>query len=309
MSTTETKLAQNRVYAKHLGWKPTDLGATDFNTLLVTLIAAQQQIIGTDVDGVCGPKTYSGILAHRQAQLMVDIGAAPHTDEKLRLAGALVVCELKRAWLTDILDLPAETSPDYERCRSFIDDLIRTPAGIHWYWEQPYPSGYKWCGTFAAKGWAAARVPAPVRQKFFSSTYRLDRWFRYLPIDNDPKWQNKPPFTAGPMRKIVELNETSKPTDAFFGPGDPPRAGDIGLVGPSGSKLSYGQHVVVVEHFDAASGIVTTLEGNGTGLDPHGVRQHGVVRAQRTVGLQGANPQTYHVRRLGRPGLHDIETT
>lgn len=308
MSTTETKLAQNRVFAKNLGWKPTDIGATDFNTLLVTLIAAQQQIIGTDVDGVCGPKTYGGILAHKQAALMVDIAKASG-DEKLRLAGELVVCELKRAWLTDILDLPAKSSPDYERCRSFIDDLIRTAAGIHWYWEEPYPSGYKWCGTFAAKGWAAARVPAPVRQKFFSSTYRLDRWFRYRPIDADPKWQNKPPLAQAPMRKIIELDEHSKPTDAFFGTGDPPRAGDIALVGPVGSKMAYGQHVTVIESFDAQTGIATTLEGNGTGLDPHGVRQHGVVRAQRTVGLQGANPSTYHIRRIGRPGLHDIEST
>lgn len=310
MSTTETKLAQNRVFAKHLGWKPTDLGATDFNTLLVTLIAAQQQIMGVEpVDGVCGIQTYRALLAHRQAQAMVDMGKA-ELDDKLRIAGEIIMLECKRAWLTDIRDLPEPTDPDYERCRKFIDDLIRTAAGVNWYWEEPYPDPYEWCGTFAAKGAAAVRVRADIRQKFFPSTNRLDRFFRYRPFDNDPRFPNKRPTNAiGPLRKIVDLDENSKPTDAFFGAGDPPRAGDICLMGPVKGKYTMGQHIGVIESFDVATGILITLEGNGTGLDPHGVRQHGVVRAQRTVGLQGANPQTYHARRIGRLGLHDIEST
>lgn len=300
MSTTETKLAQNRVYARDLGWAPAELGATDFNTLLVTLIAAQQQIIGVNVDAVCGPTTYRMILAHRQAELVMNKGAAPTDADFLRICGQIAMLEAKRAWLTDILDLPAKTAPDYERCRSFVDDTIRSTLGIHWYWEGPYPmtGGFKWCGAAAARWQAAAGLSVAARQKFFSSTYRLDRWARYLPIDPDPAFQNKRP-AIGPYRQILELDEHSKPTDAFFGPGDPPRAGDIVMVGPPGGPLAYGQHVCTVESFDVGAGVFVTLEGNGSGLDPHGTPQHGVVRARRPVG-SGGSSTVYHVRRVIR---------
>lgn len=313
MATTETKLAQNRVYAKHLGWKPTDLGATDFNTLLVTLIAAQQQIFGVDVDGVAGPNTYRALLANRQAQLLADFGAATG-DDKLRIAGQIAVCEAKRAWMTDIIDLPPKTSPDYARCQQWIDDTIRTSAGIQWDWEPPYQGGFKWCGAATARWWRAARLLLQVAHKFFASTYRLDRYARYGAIDNTTIGKNaKPP--QGPYRKIIELNEKSRPTDAAFGIGDPPRAGDIVMIGPAQipdpkggpptpTSDPYGVHICLVESYSVSTGMFTTLEGNGTGLDPFGNRQHGVVRAERPVGSQ--NPFAYHVRRLLRPSLQDL---
>lgn len=302
MATTETKLAQNRIYAKNLGWKPTDFGATDFNTLLVTLIAAQQQIFGVDVDGVAGIGTYRALLAHRQAQAMIDYGASLG-DDKLRIAGLISVLELKRAWLEDIIDLPAKTSPDYARCQKFIDDTIRTSAGLQWDWEPPYQGGFKWCGAAAARGKRAARLRLDIAKKFYASTYRLDRYARYWPIDDSVLGRNHKP-THGPYRKIVELHENSRPTDATFGPNDPPRAGDIVMIGPAQGADAYGVHICTVESYSVATGLFTTLEGNGTGFDPHGNRQHGVVRAERPVGAN--NMSTYHVRRLLRDSLGDF---
>ncbi len=312
MSTTETKLAQNRVFATHLGWKPTDFGATDFNTLLVTLIASQQQILGVSVDGVAGIQTYAAYLAHAQAAAMIDYGQAMG-DDKLRFAGVIAMLELKRAWLTDIVDLPPTTSPDYRRCQSFIDELIRTSVGINWDWEPAYHGGFKWCGAAAAKAHRAARLRLDIAHKFFASTYRLDRYARYWAIDNTTLGRNHKP-AQGPYRKIVDLNEKSSAKDVTFGPDDPPRAGDIVMIGPAQvpdpkggpptpTSDPYGVHICIVESFDPATGLFTTLEGNGTGLDPHGNRQHGVVRAQRPVGT--TNPLAYHVRRLLRTCLGD----
>lgn len=310
MSSTDAKIAQNRVFATNLGWRPSDLGATDFGVYLITKIAATQTELGADVDGVFGPKSYRLWLSRKQAEIMSTIGTTTG-DAKLALAGQIAILELKRAWLTDIRDprdLPV-TDKDYERCRSFVDDVIRTTEGINWTWEKPFPEGnFKYCGATAAKGQAAGGLALYYRTKYFASTYRLDRYARYQQIDATPN----PLPKVWPARKIIDLGPTSKPSDVMFGPGDHLRAGDIVMIGPSPVKESsnpapdYGVHICTVEAVDYTTGLVTTIEGNGTGLDPYGQRQRGVVRAQRPIGLQGGSHATYHVRRALRIGLADL---
>ena len=305
MSTTDAKIAQNRVFATNLGWRPQDLGATDFSVLLLQQIAASQTELGVAVDGVFGPQSYRAFLTRKQAELMTTI-AGTSDDARLAVAGAIAMIELKRAWLTDIRDARdlAVTDKDYERCRRFVDDLIRTTAGINWTWEQPFPQGnFKYCGATAAKGAAAAGVKLALRTKYYASTYRLDRFARYQQIDATA---NPRPSTPGPLRKIINLGATSTPADAMFGPNDHLRAGDIVMIGPAETAADYGVHVCTVESVDYASGFVTTLEGNGTGLDPYGNKQRGIVRAQRPIGIHGGSLATYHVRRALRIGLADL---
>ena len=76
--------------------------------------------------------------------------------------------------------------------------------------------------------------------------------------------------------------------------------GDILLIGPKG----YGQHICLVESFDADAGVFHTVEGNGTGYGPNGERQHGVVRAKRTLGADSRDG--WCARRIIRPSAEDL---
>lgn len=293
-------IESNQSYARLLGWTPGDFNATGFNDQLVAAIKDAQGRLGATVDGVCGPKTYRALLVDRQTKLR----AAQGSPDPLRDAGTVTVLEAKAEWLRDIADLPAPSSPDYERCRSEIERIVASPDGLGWSWEKPYQGNHQieWCGAFAAFSWRAAGLSLDLRKTYFSSTYRLDRWARYQPW-NDGVPDPKPP--AGPYRMIVELDEHSGPLDAHFSDDDPPRAGDVLLVG--GVNTAYGKHVTIVESYDSATGIFTTLEGNATGPGPSGGTRHGVIRNQRPVGLpRGAVPTTYHARRLIRPSLQDL---
>lgn len=293
---------QNATYQDRLGWTLAELGIVEVvqGEDLVSAIRTLQMNLGLmPVDGVCGPKTYAAALEARQARL---ITSPPlDVDARLRNAGIVAICEAKIVWLRNIVDLPPRTSLHYERSRTAIDDMIRTPAGINWTWQRPYLSNYEWCGAFAAYAWRAAGLSMFARRNYWSSNYRLDLWAQYLRFEDHAN--PRPP--TGPYRMMIELDEHSSPASALFPDGTAPRAGDVLTVG--GVNTAYGKHVTLVETYDASSGTFHTVEGNGTGLSPAGNKQHGVIRAQRRIGLlPGASPATYFARRLIRPAPSDL---
>lgn len=290
------KIHLNQVLASRLGWTPSDFGAFAFDQHLVNLITAQQELLGgLEADGVAGAKTYAAHIVAKQAFLI----AHPSSDRLLD-AGVIALYECLRLWLSDVTDLPPKGSPAYERSWKTIDDLIRTDLGIDWDWEDPYDSDYEWCGTLPAAGWRKAGLRRALRQSFFPSNYRLDRYARYKPLERTPN----PKPAEGPYRMIIELDETSRPEDCVFPDGTKPRGGDIMTMGPVNS--AYGKHISLVERFDDIRGWFHTVEGNGTGVGPDGDKRHGIVRAVRTVGLQGASAKSYHARRVIRPALSDL---
>lgn len=311
---TEDLLLKNRTYAGLLGWSPTDVGALTFDALLIPMIKVQQALLGLDEpdqDGVLGPRTYDKLLEAKIAytlahprkpgvQMTREQAAAYNFADQQQVA----VWEVKRLWLTKILDLPPLDSSDYERCRSQIDLLVRTQQGIGWDWQPAYrKNNFKWCGTGPAYGYRKV-VPLDTRRTWFASTYRLDRFFSYERMEQHAN----PKPAHGPYRMELEIDESSTIKDTVFSDGTSPRAGDIALIGPHGT--AYGVHICLVEQFVQTSRgcWVVTLEHNGTGYWPDGTKRHGIVRATRPIGLPpGADAATaYIVRRIGRLAPHDL---
>jgi hypothetical protein len=291
------KVAVNKSYAAKLWWTPADFGATTFDQTIVAAINSYQKNLGVTEDGIAGPGTYAALLSFWQK-------VNPRTS--VVAAGKIVVWELLKIWLTDIVDLPPKTSTSYTKCQATIDQMIRTHFGLNWTWEEPYDGSYEWCGAFCSRGWSVGNIPLNMRRDCFSSTLRLDRWARYRPNNNGGP--NPPPADGVPRRTIISLDEHSTvwSLGSFV-----PQAGDILLVGPtktgsSGPFLDYGRHITVVERFDPKTGMFWTVEGNGSGLGPLGQRQQGVIRATRPLGLSGQSPSTYHARRLIRVAPSDI---
>ena len=295
----DTTIEQNRRFANLLGWSPGQLGAHQIDHDLVVEVRSMQASLGLSPDGVFGPKTYDAWLDRRVAELTAGIR---HSDDPVRDAGVIALSVAKRGWLTSIID-PPSSDATYAASRRRIDAMIRTPDGLDWSWLSPYSrrNDFAWCGAFASSAWRAAGLALHWRRDFFSSTYRLDLWGRYLPFEGTIN----PRPARGPYRKWLALDERTRPSAAAFDPDDPPRAGDLLLVGPAGSD--FGSHVTMVESYDASNGVFTTIEGNGVGAWPSGARVRGVVRGRRSVGLApGAPPTTYHARRLIRPAFADL---
>jgi hypothetical protein len=285
----------NRSLAQLLGWTPVDFACGHIDNELVAAVTALQQNHGLKPDGLCGKITYGALLHERQNGLL------NKQSVSLEEAGVIAVCEAKLEWLKNIVDLPPAGATNYETCRKAIDDMIRSKRGLDWSWQKGYRDNYEWCGAFAAYAWRAAGLKRDLRYHFWSSTYRLDLFGSYEPFDT----VKNPAPDGCPRRQMVELDEHSGPMDARFAFDDPPRPGDILLVGGKGT--AYGKHVTVVESFDESSGVFTTLEGNATGAGPSGGVRHGVIRTQRKVGLLSSlPPTTYHARRLIRPALVDL---
>lgn len=292
-------IESNQWYASFLGWTPADLGGAVIDGGLVAAIKDAQARFQLGVDGICGPGTYGAVLEEREKRLSADLATSP---DPLGDAGRIAVCEAKRTWLRDIVDLPPPGTAAFARSQKLIDQMIRSEAGLGWSWlDEPYNRNFEWCGAFASYAWRAAGVALPWRYTYFASTFRLDCWGRYQPFEKTP---NPKPAT-GARRKMIELDESSGPLDAHFDHDDPPRPGDILLVG--GVNTAYGKHVTIVESYDTSTGTFTTLEGNATGAGPAGGTRHGVIRARRPVGLpKGMPPTTYHARRLIRPAPSDL---
>jgi len=288
----------NTGYAARLGWTPGDFGQQWFDTQLVQAIATTQTQLGLPViDGICGPKTYGAVLKQQYATLL-----APGSSTTLVELGQAVVCSAKIVWLTNIIDGKA---PNAES-RVAITEMINSVRGLGWAWEASYTGDgdFEWCGAFAAYVWARSGIRLAIRKTYFASTYRLDRWARYMRVDTSIP-NPRPSVTQADPRMIINLDETARPNDAKMPDGSLPRAGDIVMVG--GVNTGPGKHITIVESFDPKSGVFTTIEGNGFGLLPSGSPAQGVIRATRRVGLSaGAKPSTYFVRRIIRPSLHDV---
>lgn len=289
----------NQWYAHYLGWTPADFGCTELDANLVAAVRTAQARLSVGVDGVCGAATYAALLAERQKALLDGLSGSA---DPLADAGCIALYEAKRTWLRDIIDLPPAGTPAYVESQQAIEQMIRSEAGLGWSWiDPPYQRNFEWCGAFASYAWRAAGLGLAWRYTFFASTFRLDCWGRYQPFE---KIAN-PRAVGDAPRQMIELDESSGPLQAHFGDGDPPRAGDILLVG--GVNTAYGKHVTIVESYDTSTGTFTTLEGNATGVGPTGATRHGVIRGHRGVGLaKGAAATTYHARRLIRPALSDL---
>lgn len=287
---TQKQLTSNRYYANTLKWTPGEIvdGATDIDDAFVTAVEALQSLHKLDTDGVVGPATYRACLLDRIAALSLAGG------DRMATAGKIAVCRAIICWTQDI--------KDDTKGAARIDSMIRTTAGLNWTWEPAYtPDSYEWCGAFAAYCWRDA-IPVKMRQSFWSSTYRLDRWARYLPFENTV---NPKPLGDMQPRCIVNLDERSTIDAVMTFGGTGPRAGDIVLVG--GVNTGYGKHITLVESFDPGSRTFKTLEGNAYGYGPHNDYRQGVVRATRPLGLpQGKPNTTYFARRLIRPAPGDL---
>lgn len=254
---------------------------------ITTLTREFQVLHKLSVDGMCGPQTRAAIEA---------VGGTvpePTPDEQLAAAGTRALAAAHVSWQKDIYDPSAsDTTADAVRCRREIDTMIRGGSGLGWTWEPAYAGdgAFEWCGAFAASCWPG--IKATIRRTFFASTYRLDRYARYQAVGEDANL--KP--AAGPYRLIVNLDEKSTPASLTF----TPRPGDILLIG---RKAGYGEHICLVESFDAQAKVFLTYEGNGTGTGPNGERQQGVIRGRRALGGAAGS---WMARRLLRPAPSDL---
>jgi len=314
MMSSAAKVEANQRYRDRLGWTVAELfpeGIVDGQ--LIDAIGELQRQFGITDDGVCGPETYGQVLERNRStylltakHLALGANTPRQADEALRYAGLVAVAEAKLCFLEDITDLPPRTSPQFERCAKFIDNLIRTTFGINWTWESPYRRAdqFKWCGTLPACGWGNAGLKVNLRTDFFASNFRLDRYARYERVKDGP-FPPKP-ATGGPHRMIIGLDEHTRPEDVKFPDGSSPRAGDIMLIGDK--NPAWGDHITMLERWDAGEFWQPTIEGNGRGFGPDGLSRDGIVRAKRRIGnLPKDGPTTsYFALRIIRVGFDDI---
>lgn len=288
------EITRNEAYRTRLGWTSDEVvsGHTKIDSTFVDAVKQLQAALGVDADGVVGPKTYRALLASVQASLIVNpIG------ESVARAGRIAVLELKMLWLENVID-PPNDSAHWASSRKIIDDMIRTPIGSNWTWSPPYVQNHdnEWCGYTLARAYNRS-VKLEVRKNYFPSTFRLDRFARYLPI-NDTLANPRP--STGPYRMIIELDGKSTAAQAVFSDGTIPRAGDILLVGVK----NFGQHITLIERYDPGTGSFTTLEGNGIGMGPNGKRQEGIIRTTRYIG--NAPDTSFIARRIIRIAPTDL---
>lgn len=249
-------------------------------------------------DGIVGPLTWAAL----------DDAARKHErrekalySDRLASAGRKAIERALAMWQSDVYDpRPDDFSMEGTLCKNIIDKLIRSTNALAWTWENIYAGDgdFEWCGAFAAYCWGP-EVKQSIRQTYFSSTLRLDRYASYRSFNGEPN-----AYTAGERRLYAALDENSAPADVAWA-----RPGDILIIGPAqpdpahplGWK-SYGQHICLVESFDGDLGVFHTLEGNSNGLGPHGEKQQGVVKGVRKLG----GTTGWHARRLIRPSVDDL---
>lgn len=213
---------------------------------------------------------------------------ASHTTDDLLAAGERAVARALEALALDIREPGTGGHPG---SAVHIDEMIRGADGVGWTWEDSYTHNgqYQWCGAFVAWCWGLS-LPLAMRRAFFPSTYRLERWSTYRPLEHAPNHEPAP----GAFRRLrLVLDDGSTAGDLLP---HVPRAGDILLLG-TGRPTSYGSHVALVERWDGRR--LHTVEGNATGFRG-AKRVEGVVRQTRSIGGQ------YHVRRLLRPATTDL---
>lgn len=214
---------------------------------------------------------------------MVDVAHAG----RVALSAGLMV------WARGIQDptRKAWSDPAFASDRRFIDQIIRTPLGLDWRRcstftaEYRWDGDFEWCGAFAAYCWGQAGLSLDVRRRYWSSTYRLDRYGRHKRAFAEAVPVVDPPH----RRRHLAIDGDAHEVDEWG-----PRAGDVLIV----HGRSYGQHITIVERWDPVACVFETVEGNATGRGPKGERFQGVVRQTRPLSV---------CRRLIRPGLCDLE--
>jgi hypothetical protein len=244
-------------------------------------------------DGVVGPLTWDALddatRKHERHVKQLD-------SDKLEVAGRRAIERALAYWRTDIYDPPrADYTVDGRRSKQVIDTMIRGRNALDWTWETEYrgDGDFQWCGAFAAACWPD--VKQSLRQTYFASTPRLDRYASYRSFQGEPN--------TGSGRVYLELDEHSQVADVV----DIVRPGDILMIGPSRTDDNHatwracGQHICLVESFGGGAGVFHTIEGNGNGTGPNGERQQGVVKGVRNLGGHG-----WHARRLIRPSVEDL---
>lgn len=221
---------------------------------------------------------------------MTDI---PTATEAVATAGRAALAEADRLWALNIYDpAPSDATARGLFCKHTIESLI---AACGWTWALPYlghdkaASGtLEWCGLFAGACWVKAGLKPAIAKTWLASTYRIDAFGSYTALDAQ---HPNPRPTDGPLRMMATLNEHS--TELPW----QPQAGDILTIGPSG----YGQHITVVDHYDAEHKLFYVVSGNGVGIGPDGKKMWGVVKSQ--VPLGGAS---WHACRLLRLAGTDL---
>lgn len=207
--------------------------------------------------------------------------------DHLAAAGRAACGEAERLWALDIHDPPGNVeSLEATRCRDLIDGFIREGLG----WRQgPYrgDGDFAWCGAFVAWCWKAAGLRSALREHFFASTRRLDKYA----LGEQPGGGRPGPRLA---RRRLVLAEDGAAEDADrFGP----QPGDVLLIG----SHDPGAHIGLLERYEA--GIFFTIEGNGFGRGPLGKKREGVVKRERA-----SDDGAPRVLRIIRPSVEDLET-
>jgi hypothetical protein len=207
------------------------------------------------------------------------------TDALLR-AGELAAQTAEKLFALNVYDPPAnDQSARAIASRSVIDHVL-TQAG--WGFATPYHGPEpQWCGLFAATCWRAAGLNPKWLATYWASTYRLALWAQYRNFD--AKHPNPAPPPSDGVRLYVDLQRA---TDIE------PRAGDVVIVGDGNPAV--GDHITVCCGFDAKTGAVSTVSGNGVGLGPDGKRREGIVRRDFKPG-DGYKPMW-----LVRPAFDDL---
>lgn len=208
-------------------------------------------------------------------------------EDHLAAAGRTACAEAERLWSLDIQDprLNVE-SIDATRCRDLIDGFIR--QGLGWK-RDPYKGDgdFPWCGAFAAWCWKAAGLRSSLREHFFASTRRLDKYA----LGEEPGGRSTASLLA--RLRLVLAEDTSAEDVRRFGP----QPGDLLLIG----SHDPGAHIALLDRYEA--GVFFTIEGNGFGRGPSGHKREGVVKRERAV--DDAAPR---VLRVIRPSVEDLET-
>ncbi len=185
--------------------------------------------------------------------------------------GELVIETALKCWKEGIRDPKlTDLSQDAEAYRARILTFYQKGAG--WTWVKRYhgdSAEQQWCGMFAAYCWKAGGLSEDARKHYLPSTYRLRKW-----------------GVLEPGRQVKDYQKL--------------HPGDIVVVGGD-SGFSFGSHITLALGHPTKSGFVPTVEGNATGLGPHGEKFEGVVKRRRA--LTGS----YRVRCAYRPLQMDLE--
>jgi hypothetical protein len=191
---------------------------------------------------------------------------------------------------------------------SGFDNTIHRPDGSDW----------DWCGMFVAACYFHAGLDRELRSGFWY-TDNVRAHFTYGYGSRVPRWAWD--AAEGRWRKLRELHEARGSIRRWLERdalqlGDLAaldiRPGDVAVVDTHGDGKAH--HIALVERYDAATGVLVTLEGNATGKVPAGIDADGnilegdangpsVVRNRRDLELPEKRKRVIGV---GRPSAVDF---